>query len=251
MSAANVFMRMEDLLNTNLSPNEANSCYQSNASPPPPPLPGEIFGGPPENSDSRPPPYSDIPLEPIAYQRQPHFQTSMPHILIGEGGDRGYSFQHIPPQRGVRSLRNSVILEGEGVPRSEETQPLSVRNSLVLGTANHILNQQNSVFHGNIALSCDDEESLNWRDPVFSSGLDSDTSNLNSDSGFQNFQTEHSSSATSLSSTDISSQFNPSTEASTDFEKHFEESTDTLDAVDPHTPATTDHLWLMTEGTRV
>jgi len=33
--------------------------------------------------------------------------------------------------------------------------------------------------------------------------------------------------------------------------KRFEESTDTLDAVDPHTPATTDHLWLMTEGTRV
>ena len=136
------------------------------------------------------------------------------------------------------------------VPRFGET-PLSVRNSLVLGTTNHLLNQQNSVFLGNIASSRDDHERLDQRDPEFNSGLDSETSNLNSDSGFQNFQTEHSSSATSLSSTDVSSQFNPSTEASTDFEKHLEESTDTLDAVGPHTPATTNHLWLMTEGTRV
>ena len=123
------------------------------------------------------------------------------------------------------------------MPRFREIQPLSVRNSLVLGVPNPLLlNQQNSVFLSNIPSSDrhDEEEDslLDQRDTVLSSsGVNSDTSNINSDSGFQNFfQAERSSSAPSLGSTDTSLQFNPSARASTDFNKQLQESTDTLDA---------------------
>lgn len=252
-------------MTTNLSPSEANSCPQTDTNPPPQSLPGGIFNRPPENSDSRPPPYSaidrDILLGPISvtYQRRPHFQMSMPHILMGEGEGRGDGFQQQRhPQRGIRSLRNSAILEGESVPRFREIQPMSVRNSLVLGVPNPLLlNQQNSVFLSNIPSSDhhDEEEDslLDQRDTVLSSsGVNSDTSNINSDSGFQNFfQAERSSSAPSLGSTDTSLQFNPSARASTDFNKQLQESTDTLDAGAINAQVINGHSCPASNGTQV
>ena len=180
----------------------------------------------------------------------------MPHILTGEAEGRGGDFQQGRPRRGIRSLRNSAILEGEGVPRFRETHPLSVRNSLVLGVPNPLLlNQQNSVFLSNIPSGHHDEEEdslLDQGDAVFSSsGVTSEASNMNTDSGFQTLQAERSSSAPSLGSTDTSLQFNPSTEALTDFKKQLQESTDTLEADTINAPAINGHSCPASNGTQV
>lgn len=90
----------------------------------------------PDLEGSMPPPYSELPALPelssgLATSQRLFFQSSMPHISDGEPGGR-YGYTRPPSSHAHhRQLRNSAVLEREvGVA---ERSSVSVRNSLILG----------------------------------------------------------------------------------------------------------------------
>ena len=232
LSAANIVYRMEEFFKTSLNLNEekqqpsgTTTHYQPNNT--------MVtynrdmtIGQPMECSQSSPPPcYS--PTDPNSIQnsgeegtqRQYFFPTSMPHINQGSSGcgtgsgcgSAGYS-------RAPLGLRNSACSEGESVRMNvyNSHQPLSVRNSLILGG-----NERKGEAETNFGASAVGGASLLFERVLeiqgendgssvgnalsnngSVAGLDVDEFNLNSDSGVQNI---HSSSATSMSSESNSS----------------------------------------------
>ena len=164
------------------------------------------IGRPTEYSQSSPPPYYS-PTDPNSYsgagdtepQRQHFFPTSMPHISQADN-------------RPIRTLRNSACSEGEAMRMNmyNTHEPISVRNSLILGSVlrgeaetdfgvssgggasllyERVLEIQGENDGSSVGNMLSNDGSV--------TGLDVDDFNLNSDSGVQNI---NSSSVTSVSS---------------------------------------------------
>ena len=217
-----------------------------------------------ECSQSSPPPYSPTDpnssknaggslchsVQPPAYNSTT-FSNGGSAVMVGGGG--GYD-------QPIRTLRNSACSEGGAINMSvyNRHEPLSVRNSLILGRAGGERRQEReretefgaSVEGRGVSLLYErghidelqgenDGSSVDNVPSGNGSGLDSEDFNLNSDSGVQNL---HSSSATSVSMN--SSSNNPISSGSSRsresvvsnlsdelFSKHQlpESSTDTLD----------------------
>ena len=252
LSAANVLVRMEDLLQeggsearpagggeTSTDPPDSTNNRNLVADPQQPP-----YFSPPTNEDplfeiykhpdTRPPPYSrlDTHARP-GNPNRPYFQTSMPHIVSG-GYDSGRSYGCQPLPRPAQSLRNCALPEGQVIELSdfdnqEQLQPGSVRNSLILGTGDN----DTVVYHPPPS-----EASIqNVHETVHRSRSDSHTHTdvmsdsrssqiSNSDSGFQNSNGRHSNTSNTSENSCLLSSFESPVEVPS------ESSTSTIEAVD-------------------
>ena len=178
------------------------------------------IGQPMECSQSSPPPYYS-PTDPNIVQnscnegtqRQHFFPTSMPHINQGSGCGTGNGCGSVNYNRPVLGLRNSACSEGEAVRMNvyNNHQPLSVRNSLILGSERRGETETNfggaSLLYERVLDEIQGENDGSSVGNALSTngsvgGMDVEEFNLNSDSGVQNI---HSSSATSMSSESNSS----------------------------------------------
>ena len=249
LSAANVVYRMEEFTKDSLgindkdcTPSSGSSAHYSNTM-----AMGSntIAIGQPigECSQSSPPPYS--PTDPNSCKNvgssvcplpdtnsSPHghhiFLDSLPSApptyatSISGGGAAGY----YGCDRPTRMLRNSACSEGCAIHMNvyNSHEPLSVRNSLILGGAGERRQERETEFgasvegrsslfyeHGNIdeLQGENDGSSVDNVPSANGSGLDGEDFNLNSDSGVQNL---HSNSGTSVSMN--SSSNNPNSSSS-------------------------------------
>ena len=282
LSAANVIYRMEEFTKETLGINTEMDCtpnssgggsstnHYGNAMATQQSSNTIAIGQPiGECSQSSPPPYSPTdpnssknaggigrPIQPPAYNNTTSSNRGSAVMVGGGGGGGGYD-------QPIRTLRNSACSEGGAIHMNVYNghEPLSVRNSLILGRAGGERRQEREreretdfgasveggrgasllYEHGHIdeLQGENDGSSVDNVPSGNGSGLDSEDFNLNSDSGVQNL---HSSSATSVSMN--SSSNNPISSGSSRsresvvsnlsdelFSKHQlpESSTDTLD----------------------
>ena len=229
LSAANIVYRMEEFFKTALDPDEKDhqssgttTQYQTVSTMPTynnDTMTTAQIGQPTEYSQSSPPPYYS-PTDPNLFnndaQRQHFFPTSMPHINQESGCGTGSTTSG--SSRPILGLRNSACSEGEAVRMnvSSRHEPLSVRNSLILGADVRGERETNfttslgggaSLLYDRVLDEIQGENDGSSVGNVLSTsvsvaGLDVDEFNLNSDSGVQNI---HSSSAASLSTDSNSS----------------------------------------------
>ena len=230
LSAANIVYRMEEFFKTLFEHNDEDR--RSNGTPTHcqtvstmatydyDVMTGQHIGQPTEHSQSSPLPcYS--PTDPNLFhptsngdaQRQQFFPTSMPHINQGSECITGSAVTgSMQLTRDHLSIRHSACSEGEAVRMNmyNRHEPLSVRNSLILGSNRRMEGETDfGVSAGGASLLYEhvldeiqgenDGSSVGnaLSNNVSITGLDAEEFNLNSDSGVQNI---HSSSAASLSS---------------------------------------------------
>lgn len=261
LSAANVVYRMEEFTKATLGMNMddctpssgtcssahyANTMATSSSNATNTIAIGQPIG---ECSQSSPPPYS--PTDPNSSKNIPHPVQPPIYASSAAVGNVGGGYD-----QPIRMLRNSACSEGDAMHMNvyNNHEPLSVRNSLILGGARDRRSVRDTEFgasvEGRASLLYErdnidevqgenDGSSVDNVLPANGNGLDSEDFNLNSDSGVQNL---HSNSATSVSMTlSFSNPNGSSSSRSRDsvvsnlsdelFSKHQlpESSTDTLD----------------------
>ena len=278
LSAANVVYRMEEFtkeLNQDNHSSGSGVSTQYNTMTSSNTMAMVPIGQPPmECSQSSPPPYYS-PTDPNSFQNASDFPGPIPspprHFFpdsmppppptYTSSTSGGVSAGYYGCDRPTRTLRNSACSEGGAIHMNvyNSHEPLSVRNSLILGGERRTETETNFGMstegrasllyeHGNIdeMQGENDESSVGNVHSANGSGLDGEDFNLNSDSGVQNL---HSNSMTSASTDSSSNNPNSSSSGSRDsvvsnlsdelFSKHQlpESSTDTLDLDHPPPPA--------------
>ena len=268
LSAANIVYRMEEFYKTLLEVNEEDhwsngattqsqtmgtmATYNCDV------MAGQHIGQPTEHSQSSPLPcYS--PTDPNLFhptgnddaQRQHFFPTSMPHINQGSGCGTGSTVAGCTqPTRAPLGLRHSACSAGEAVQMNvySRHEPLSVRNSLILGSNKKGEGETNfgvslrggaSLLYDRILDEIQGENDGSSVGNALSTnvsitGLDVEEFNLNSDSGVQNIHSSSAASSSSESNSNSSESLNSVSSSSLSDElfskQHLpESSTDTLD----------------------